>query len=102
MGFSVSKQIALLNFTIFKPVFYICLFLLAGIFCIYPPRHQKKILYIISSVVIGFVSYFILNIFYTLAAASKLSILFGIWLPHILLLLLVLYLLIKKEEGHFI
>jgi len=100
MGFSINKQIALLNFYIIKPVFYIYLFLLASIFCIYPPRHQKKVIYIISSVLIGFTSYFVLNIGYTLAAASKLSIIFGIWLPNILLLLLALYLLIKKEQGY--
>lgn len=100
MGFSINKQVALLNCYIIKPVFYVYLFLLASIFCIYPPRHQKKVIYIISSVLIGFTSYFLLNIGYTLAAAAKLSIIFGIWLPNILLLLLALYFLIKKEQGY--
>lgn len=101
MGFNVSKQTSLLNFYMAKPILYISLFLLSGIFCIYPPRHQKKILYIIISVISGFFIYFILNISYTLTSASELSILFGIWLPHILLLLSILYLLIRKERRYF-
>ena len=92
-----TKQDALLSLYFLKPLSYILLFLLAALLCIYPPRYQKKLLNIILTIILGFSIYALLNIGYSLAVSEAISIIFGIWITHIFLILVILYLLIRKE-----
>ncbi len=96
-AYNKTNELALFNYYLAKPIFYLFLLLVAAYLCNYPPRYKRKTIKIIIAIATGFMSYFLLNIAYSLVASAKLNLFIGIWLSHGLLFLLVLFLLIKKE-----
>lgn len=97
IAYNKTREFALFNYYLAKPLFYLFLLLVAAYLCNYPPRYNRKIIKIIIAIAVGFMSYFCLNIAYSLTASGKLNLFIGIWLSHGLLFLLILYLIIKKE-----
>ncbi len=93
------KYKILLNNMFAKILYYIFLFLLAAYFCVFPPRYSKKLINIIVTVTLAFITFFILNILFTLTYAGKINLYYGIWLPNIILLLIIINLNLQAELG---
>ena len=96
-GFDGKQQIAFVNYYMAKLLLYLFLFLLAAFFCIKPPRQQNNIINIVGAVLTGFSSYFIFNISYSFVLSGHIPIMIGVWFFPILILLLIIYFIVKKE-----
>jgi lipopolysaccharide export LptBFGC system permease protein LptF len=96
-GINSVKQDAQLAINLAKILCYINLFLLAAFACIYAPRYKKKLLKIIMAILLGFSTYVLLNLTYSLVILGKISIFYGVFLINIFFMILFTYLLIYKK-----
>jgi lipopolysaccharide export system permease protein len=96
---NITKHKALLSNMFAKLIFYSFLFLLAAYFCIFPPRYTKKLVNITITISLSFIVFFILNILFTLTYSGKINVLYGIWLPNIIIIATIIYLNIQAELG---